>query len=367
MTDKKINVGILFGGRSGEHEVSLQSAKSIYDAIDKEKYNVSLIGIDKQGHWLTGERSKILLNETNPKLIALNSQSTTKVTPVIQEDRVTLQVTGTDQKAESIDVFFNIIHGTTGEDGSLQGMFEVMNVAYVGAGVLGSAVGMDKDVMKRLLRDAGLPVAQFVSLKKNYAPENLKNIIATLGFPLFVKPANAGSSVGVNKAQSEKELRKYIDHAFQFDNKILIEEYIKGREIECSILGNESPESSVCGEVIPHHEFYSYDAKYIDENGASLEIPAKLSDLQMKHMQNLAIQAYLVLECKGFARVDSFLTEDGEVYINEINTLPGFTKISMYPKLWEASGLPYPKLIDRLIQLAIEEKKTKDKLKRNYD
>ncbi len=364
--DNKINVGIIFGGQSGEHEVSLQSAKSIYDAIDKDKYNVTLIGIDKDGRWLLGERSEMLLNETNPKLIALNRKTTTQVTPLNANNTVVLQPRDTQQQAQSIEVFFNIIHGTTGEDGALQGMLEIMNVAYVGAGVLGSAVGMDKDVMKRLLRDAGLPVAHFATLKRGYDPDNLKQIISTLEYPVFVKPANTGSSVGVNKAHDEKELQRYIDEAFQYDHKILIEEYIKAREIECSILGNDHPQASVCGEVIPRHEFYSYEAKYIDENGAALEIPANISDLQMKHIQNLAIQAFQALECKGFARVDTFLTEDGEVYVNEINTLPGFTKISMYPKLWEASGLPYPKLIDKLIELALEEKHKKDRLKRSY-
>ncbi|MDQ3099228.1 MAG: D-alanine--D-alanine ligase [bacterium] len=311
--NNKRNVGILFGGQSGEHQASLQSTKSIYDAINKDKYNVTLIGTDKTVQWL--------------------------------------------ETAKTIDVFFNVIHGTTGEDGALQGMFEVLDVAYVGAGVLSSAVSMDKDVMKRLLRDAGLPVGQFVPLKKhNYKDADLKQIIDMLGFPLFVKPANSVSSVGINKAHNEKELTSYIEEAFQYDSKIVIEEFTKGREIECAILGNDNPQASVCGEV-----------KYIDENGAELTIPATLSELQMNHIKNLAIQTYQVLECKGLALVDSFLTEEGEVYINGINTLPGFTKVSTYPKLWEASGVPYSELIDNLITLAIKEKENKNSLKRTYN
>lgn len=234
-----------------------------------------------------------------------------------------------------------------------------MDVAYVGAGVLGSAVGMDKDVQKRLLRDAGIPTANFKILRK---PEKMK-----VKYPVYVKPVNMGSSVGISKARNEKELDKAIKLAFEYDTKVIIEEEVRGRELEVSVLGNDNPEVSVPGEVIPKgHEFYDYEAKYIDENGAVLEIPAKLHRDKVAEVQRLAVKAFKVLECSGMARVDMFMRPNGQLVINEINTLPGFTSISMYPKLWEASGLPYPKLLDKLIGLAIEKKKQKDKLKRSY-
>jgi D-alanine-D-alanine ligase len=364
---KKTNVGILFGGKSGEHEVSLMSAKSVYEAIDKEKYNVTLIGIDKEGQWHIGEQSKILLNDTNPKLISLNKE-TAKVTAIATNKSTNLIEQNSNTNLGSVDVFIPLTHGTFGEDGCIQGMLELLNSAYVGSGVLGSAVGMDKDVMKRLLHEANITIGNFIPIKKSqYKEENLRRLTSILGgFPIFVKPANTGSSVGVHKANNEKELKEAIKDAFQYDSKILLEEYIEGREIEISVLGNDNPIASLPGEIISSHEFYSYEAKYIDENGAELKIPAELTELQVKHIQNVAISAFQILECSGLARVDFFLTEAGELYLNEINTLPGFTKISMYPKLWEATGISYPELIDRLIQLAIEQKEKKDSLKRHY-
>ncbi len=260
---------------------------------------------------------------------------------------------------EKVNVIFSIIHGTYSEDGCFQGMFEIMDKAYVGAGVLGSAVGMDKDVMKRLLRDAKIPVAGFQIIRKNekYLVEK---------YPVFVKPVNMGSSVGISKANNEIELKKAITEAFEYDTKVIIEDEIVGREIEISVLGNDDPIASVPGEVKPTHEFYDYDAKYLDENGVVLEIPAKLNQSQIKKIQDLAIKTFKVLECSGMARVDMFLTGEDELIICELNTLPGFTNISMYPKLWEASGISYSELLDRLIQLAIEKKQEKDKLKRSY-
>ncbi len=365
--NKKLNIALVFGGKSGEHEVSLQSAKSIYEAIDKERHNVSLIGIDKNGQWQLGNAANFLLNSNDPKLIKLNDQTSTAVIPRSTNNQIELYTLQDNQPTQQIDVFFNIIHGSTGEDGIIQGLFEMLGAAYVGAGVLGSAIGMDKEMMKRIFISADLPVGEFAVIKKHELEDiDWESIVKDRELPLFVKPANAGSSVGVSKAKTPKELRTAVYKAFEYDNKVLIEQYIKGREIECSVLGNEDPIASVCGEIIPQHEFYSYEAKYIDENGAVLKIPAEIPAEKQKQIQDYAIKAFQILECRGMARVDFFLTEDNKIYLNEINTLPGFTKISMYPKLWEASGLPYAHLIDRLISLAIQEKESKDKLKRTY-
>lgn len=364
---KKINIGLVYGGRSGEHEVSLQSAKSIYEALDKNKYNVYLIGIDKQGHWLLGNPANYLLNSENPKLIALNKSSVQTITPISKAKKGEIISVETGQNLGRIDVFFPIIHGTFGEDGTLQGMFEMLNVAYVGAGVTGSALGMDKDVQKRLLKEAKINTADFMTIKKNNFNKNIiKEIIKKFKLPVFVKPANLGSSVGIAKAHNEKELIAAINDAFKYDTKILVEEYIKGREIECSVLGNDHPIASVPGEVIPHHEFYSYQAKYIDENGAGLKIPADLPESITKEIQETAVKTFTTLDCSGFARVDFFLSTSNKVYINEINTIPGFTKISMFPKLFGASGISYSELLDRLINLAVEKKAEKDKLARSY-
>jgi len=321
---KKLKVGLVFGGKSGEHEVSVLSANSIRNNLDKKRYQVVDIKIDKKGKW----------------------------------DMAALK---------KVDVVFPIVHGTFGEDGCLQGLLEMMDVAYVGAGVLGSAVGMDKEVMKRLFCQANIPVARFETAKKWEISDVLLRMIAgELKYPLFVKPANSGSSVGITKAHNMNELKVAVALAGGFDTKILFEEAIEGREIECSVLGNKKPEVSVPGEVKPTHEFYDYEAKYIDENGAVLEIPAKMTKNQIKEVQEMAIRAYRALDCEGMARVDMFIKSSGKIVLNEINTLPGFTNISMYPKLWEESGLSYAKLLDRLIQLALERKKERDELVRSY-
>ncbi len=358
---KKIKVCLLFGGKSGEHEISLLSAKSIYNALDKTKYKVILVAIDKQGKWLLLNASNYLLNSSNSKLIKINKANSKNITFVSKGKKAELLSLESRITITSVDVFFPIIHGTFGEDGCIQGLLELLNTAYVGANVLGSSVGMDKDIMKKLLRDAKIPIAKFNTFKRG-EKVNIKG----LQYPVFVKPANMGSSVGIVKVKNKKELNFAIKKAFLYDTKILIEEYIKAREIECSVLGNENPIASVPGEIIPKHEFYSYIAKYIDKNGAELKIPAKLSSKKIKEIQSLAIKAYKALECSGMARVDFFLTLKGKIILNEINTLPGFTKISMYPKLWEISGIPYTKLLDRLIELAIEKKKQKDSLKREF-
>lgn len=364
MNNKKTNVGILFGGKSAEHEVSLQSAKNVFDAINKEKYNPILIGIDKSGKWLLNNESKFLLNADDPKFIRLN-QSSDSVALVPQSSGEIFNFTDTDQNLK-IDVVFPILHGPFGEDGTVQGLLKLANLPFVGASVLGSAVGMDKDVMKRLLRDADIPIGKFVVLKSHEPLPNFQKIKDELGLPFFVKPANMGSSVGVNKIHDESEYENGIKKAFYFDTKIILEEFIKGREVECSVLGNENPIASIPGEVISNHEFYSYDAKYIDERGAALEIPAKISDQTTKQIQELAIKTFQTLSCEGLGRIDFFLKDNSEIIVNEINTMPGFTKISMYPKLWEASGISYTELIDKLIQLAVERFKKEQKLKTSY-
>jgi D-alanine-D-alanine ligase len=353
---KKIRVAVLFGGRSAEHEVSLQSAKSIIEAIDREKYDVVPIAIDKTGQWYLNDASRLLLNAEDPKLIKLNNGSKNSVALVPapaekQEQLISLTQQG---PVERIDVIFPVLHGTYGEDGTVQGLLKLANIPFVGPSVLGSAVGMDKDVTKRLLRDAGIPIAKFLVFQRWKRDQiNFDDVKNQLGLPMFVKPANLGSSVGVSKVKSKEDFDQALTEAFRFDTKILIEEGIDGREIECSVLGNEQPIVSIPGEVTPTHEFYSYDAKYIDEKGAALKIPANLSPAQVSAVQDLAVRAFKALCCEGMARVDCFLDKDGQFFVNELNTIPGFTKISMYPKLWEASGIPYPELIDRLIQLAI--------------
>jgi D-alanine-D-alanine ligase len=363
----KIKVAILFGGKSAEHEVSLQSAKSVYEALDKNKYEPVLVGIDKKGKWHLSSSSKFLLNDSNPKLIKLNNQSK-EISVVPGEEAKQLVPMGGEGESRGIDVVFPVLHGTFGEDGTVQGLLKLMDVPFVGPSVLGSAVGMDKEVAKRLLRDAGIPIAKFVCFKAHEKNQiSFSKIKKELGLPLFVKPANLGSSVGISKVKNEKEFKKAIDDAFLYDSKILIEEYIKGREIEVAVLGNEHPRASTPGEIIPTHEFYSYEAKYIDENGALLQIPAKLPKPVVKKVQELAVRTFKVLECEGMARVDFFVTKSGKACVNEINTIPGFTKISMYPKLWEASGVKYPELINRLIQLAIDRFNREKKLKTSYE
>ncbi len=322
---QKIKVGIIFGGRSAEHEVSVESAKNVMAAMDNKKYKIRKLKINRN------DRGAALLG----KIKKLIGQS---------------------------DVTFPILHGPFGEDGTIQGLLKLVNVPFVGAGVLGSAVGMDKDAMKRLLREAGIPVAKFLVYKSGEAID-FNKIAKLLGLPFFVKPANLGSSVGVSKVKNKREFIKAIKLAFQYDAKIVIEENINGREIECAVLGNDNPIASVPGEVIPQNNFYSYKSKYLDKNGAALEIPAKLSNSIVIKIQNLSVKTFKVLNCEGMGRVDFFLKNNGEILVNEINTIPGFTSISMYPKLWEASGISYSDLIDRLIQLALERFKKEQKIK----
>ncbi|MGA9853283.1 MAG: D-alanine--D-alanine ligase [Gammaproteobacteria bacterium] len=361
---KKIRVGILFGGKSAEHEISLLSAKNVIDAIDKTKYEAVLIGIDKSGRWLMNEPAQFLLNSTDPKLIALNKANSKNVALLPQSRGRLISLDG--RLDMTVDVVFPILHGPFGEDGTIQGLLKLANVPYVGAGVLGSAVGMDKDVMKRLLRDVGIKVPKFMVFRHGEKPD-FNSVTQALGLPVFVKPANLGSSVGISKAKDETVFRKVVQNAFRYDTKILIEEAILGREIECAVLGNDQPIASVPGEIIPNHEFYDYDAKYVDENGARLEAPAKLSPENVKRVQDLAVWTFKALNCEGMGRVDFFLKPDGTLLVNEINTIPGFTKISMYPRLWALSGISYTELIERLIQFAFERFKREQELKTVYE
>lgn len=350
---KKIRVGVIFGGRSGEHEVSLRSAESILKSIDRSKYDVVPIGITHEGRWLTSKNALALLSprEAIQKTLTTGEPITLPAEP---------SATGV------VDVIFPVLHGTYGEDGTIQGLLELANVPYVGAGVLGSAVGMDKDVMKRLLREAGLPIVDYWTIRKSEIESFVEKKFDTLPYPVFVKPANLGSSVGITKVHGPEELRKALDLAAEYDRKVVVEKGMDAREIEVSVLGNDDPIASVPGEIIPSREFYDYEAKYVDEDSRLL-IPAPLSDDQAKSAQELARAAFKTLECSGMARADLFLEKtSGKFYVNEINTLPGFTTISMYPKLWEASGISYSELIDRLIALALERHSEKNKLRTKY-
>lgn len=350
----KLRIGIVFGGKSAEHEVSLQSAKNIIEAIDHQKFEVALLGIDKQGEWHINDTSNYLLNAENPALIALN-RSNKNIALIPGKADHQLIESHSAQALHQLDVIFPIVHGTLGEDGSLQGLLRMANIPFVGSGVLGSAMSMDKDVTKRLLRDAGLKVTPFICLTRaNRKDTDFIRISNQLGLPLFIKPANQGSSVGVSKVKNEQEFNQAVALAFSFDHKVLVEAAIVGREIECAVLGNDYPKASVCGEIVVSDEFYSYDTKYISETGARVVAPADLPDAINRAIQLLAVQAFQTLECKGMARVDVFLTATNDIIINEVNTLPGFTNISMYPKLWEASGLGYTQLITTLIELALE-------------
>ncbi|OQB18243.1 MAG: D-alanine--D-alanine ligase A [Parcubacteria group bacterium ADurb.Bin192] len=353
MPNQKIKVGILYGGKSAEHEVSLQSAINILEALNRDKYEPVLICIDKNGQWRLNRGAQ--LSSDNGIPIALPPQSQGRIFSLSDGSQIL-----------TLDAVFPVLHGPFGEDGTVQGLLKLADVPFVGAGVLGSAVGMDKDVMKRLLRDAGLPVGKFMTLKSHEPIPDYQTIVDVLGSPFFIKPANMGSSVGVSKIHDKDAYEHGLSEAFDFDTKIILEENIPGREIECAVLGNEQPLVSIPGEVVPTHDFYSYEAKYLDENGAVLKIPADIPDQVAQRIQKLAIKTFETLSCEGLGRVDFFLKENNEIIVNEINTIPGFTKISMYPKLWEAGGIPYTELIDKLIQLAMDRFQKERKLKTDY-
>ena len=381
---KKLRVGVLFGGRSGEHEVSLLSAASVVDAIDKTKYEVVPIGITKEGRWVTAAHAERLLKgeRANPRHLRAGDPNETPgaavlargegviVPPVPAGDDAssmvpfeTAGVAHAGPQVIDVDIIFPVLHGTFGEDGTIQGLLELADIAYVGAGVLGSAAGMDKDVMKRLFAAAGLPMVKHVTILRSEWERDAKrvrrDIEKRMKYPVFVKPANLGSSVGISKAHDAKELGPAIEEAARYDRKVIIEQGVggkkgKARELECSVLGNDRPEASVAGEVVPGKEFYDYAAKYLDE-GSELHIPAKLTKAQMRRVQQMAVAAFQAVDCAGLARVDFLMDpKSGKLYVNEINTMPGFTAISMYPKLWAASGVQYPGLIDRLIRLGLD-------------
>ncbi|NBF03620.1 D-alanine--D-alanine ligase [Pseudomonas sp. Fl5BN2] len=361
----KLRVGIIFGGRSAEHEVSLQSARNIVDALDRSRFEPVLIGIDKQGHWHLNDTSNFLLNQDNPALIALN-QSNRELAVVPGKASQQLVETSSQEMLGHVDVIFPIVHGTLGEDGCLQGLLRMADLPFVGSDVLGSAVCMDKDISKRLLRDAGLAVTPFITLTRATAARtNFAQAVEKLGLPLFIKPANQGSSVGVSKADNEVDYLAAVKLALDYDHKVLVESAINGREIECAVLGNDQPTASGCGEIVLGNGFYSYDSKYIDEQAAQVVVPAHISVEHSERIRALAIEAFQVLGCSGLARVDVFLTDSGEVLINEINSLPGFTRISMYPKLWQAAGMTYSELVSRLIELALERHAERQALKIN--
>jgi D-alanine-D-alanine ligase len=391
---KKLRVGILFGGRSGEHEVSLLSAAAVFKAIDQNKFEVVPIGITKEGRWVTAADAERLLAgepleharqlragdpEATPAAAVLHNgeavivppepQKSSGITP-FQSEPLARRAS---DRAINVDVIFPVLHGTFGEDGTIQGLLELADIPYVGAGVLGSAAGMDKDVMKALFRAAGLPVVKHVTFLRGEwesAPKKITKLVESgLTYPVFAKPANLGSSVGISKARDKKELGPAIEEAAKFDRKIVVEEGVggkknKAREIECAVLGNDKPDASIPGEIVPVAEFYDYSAKYLDE-GSQLIIPAKLGKAEAKKVQQLAIAAFKAVDCSGLARVDFLMDpKSRKIYLNEINTMPGFTSISMYPKLWAASGVPYPELIEHLIRLGIE--RHQDKKKNQY-
>jgi D-alanine-D-alanine ligase len=363
---QKINVGIFFGGRSAEHEVSLESARNVYEAIDRERFNPVLIGIDKSGRWLLREDSRCLLGGGNLREIRLNEGG--RLVTLAPRSGGALSPVGAGDSAAGVpalDVVFPILHGPFGEDGTIQGLLKLADIPFVGSGVLGSALGMDKDVMKRLLRDAGILVCKFLALRSHEPRPCYREVTEALGSPLFIKPANMGSSVGIAKVHNQEEYLPALEEAFRYDSKIIIEEFVRGRELECAVLGNDDVIASVPGEVIPRHEFYSYDAKYLDEHGAALVIPAELDETLEGRVRDLAVKTFKALCCEGLSRVDFFLREGAEkgteggsdtadLLVNEINTMPGFTRISMYPKLWESCGISYTELITRLIELAID-------------
>ncbi len=370
-TPRKLRVAVVFGGRSAEHEISLLSARFVVESLDRDRFEPVLVGIDKSGRWLLQEEALLLAAARDPRLARLDQARPDVVLAAHPTPGGSASLAIGGQGTAGIDVVFPVLHGPMGEDGAVQGLLELAGVPYVGAGVLGSAVGMDKDVMKRLLAAAGLPLLRWVTLR-HAATDRAADLdrCEALGYPLFVKPANLGSSVGVRRAQSRAELSAAVDHAFEFDTKVIVEEGLDHpREVECAVLGNDAPLASIPGEIAVDHPdgFYSYAAKYLDEKGATPHIPADLTPAQASAVQRLAVETFRALECAGLARVDFFLTAGGELYVNEINTMPGFTSISMYPKLWEASGVPARALVSRLLDLALERGALRARLRTSAD
>ncbi|HAJ33054.1 MAG TPA: D-alanine--D-alanine ligase [Candidatus Atribacteria bacterium] len=371
MTTKKIRVGIIFGGRSGEHEVSFCSASSIIKAIDKDKYTVVPIGITKEGRWISPQDSELALQsgkiEGKNTVILLNDSFSKSLVCIDNNQRLDKS-----SALEKLDVIFPVLHGPYGEDGTVQGLLELADIPYVGAGVAASAISMDKDLMKIIFQQKGLPILKWMTIKRREWQKDKEKILSLVQddfeYPLFVKPTNLGSSVGITKVRKKEELEKAIDLASSYDRKILIEEGLEEvREIECGVLGNDEPQTSVVGEVRPAGEFYDYDSKYIDKK-TQLIVPADLPDGVSKVVQQIALHAFKAVDAAGMARVDFFVSKkENKIYLNEINTIPGFTSVSMYPRLWQATGIPYPELIDQLIQLALERHQDKSQNKISYD
>jgi D-alanine-D-alanine ligase len=365
----KIRIGVIFGGRSGEHEVSLMSARSLLSVLDPQKYRVTQIGITHNGAWVTGENVLEALQNGQAKAL----QPAVILPDPAQAGLYALtpsQAGGALELLAQLDVIFPVLHGTFGEDGTLQGLLEMADLPYVGAGVLGSAVGMDKALFKDVMRAHGIPVAKSVTVTRHQVQANMEQVLAqaeaVAPYPLFVKPANLGSSVGVSKVRSRSDLVEGVLEAARYDRRILIEQGINGREIEVSVLGNEAPAASLPGEVIPSDDFYSYRAKYVDDRSV-LIIPAQVPEEVSAALQDYAIRAFKAVDCAGMARVDFLLEKDSHaIFVSEINTIPGFTRISMYPKLWQASGIGYPELVERLIELAFERKAERDQSERQY-
>jgi len=350
---EKINIAVLCGGQSAEHEVSIQSAKNVIQALDPLRYNILPFFISKQGAWYLLDSLEVILN--NASMSALPAEILGERLVLNLGSRSPFMLVSESFTELKVDVIFPVLHGTHGEDGTLQGMLELLNIPYVGANTLGSAVCMDKALTKQLLQAAGITVAKWLVVHKGQGSQlSFAAAVDALGLPFFVKPANTGSSVGVSKVKSSEDFVAAMATAEQYDHKIILEDFISGREIECSVLGNDSIEASLPGEIIPHHEFYTYAAKYLDPEGASLKIPAEIPGHLVAEIKRMAIKSFRALYCEGMARIDFFLTPDERLYVNEANTIPGFTQISMYPKLWAISGLSYCALVDRLVTLALQ-------------
>jgi D-alanine-D-alanine ligase len=365
----KLRIGILFGGRSGEHDVSLNSAQSILQAIDRDKYEVVQLGITRAGRWVGGDNPLLALQSGDqhaPQVLLSGDPSTRELLQLDSQSPASVSI----QKLAGLDVVFPVLHGTYGEDGTLQGLLEMADLAYVGSGVAGSAVGMDKALFKGQMQAAGIAVLPWQLVLRSQWEEAplqvLARLEAHLRYPMFVKPCNLGSSVGISKAKNRTELQEALHEAAKWDRRLVVEQGINAREIELSVLGNDQPIASLPGEVRPRREFYDYVAKYVSDD-SELIIPAELSAEQVQHLQQMAVQAFCAIDAAGLARADFLLDKDsGEIWVNELNTLPGFTRISMYPKLWQASGISYPELIDRLIALALERKAERDRTTRVF-
>jgi len=357
-------VMLLFGGQSAEHEVSILSARNVSRALREAGYDMCHVYITRTGTWHHVNDMERFAELSEKERV----DSCEAVALARREEAVQLVRTRDCRSIQRVDVAFPVLHGPYGEDGTVQGLLKLMDLPFVGAGVTGSAVGMDKDVMNRLLRDGDVPIPAFLVFDEaSRSRIDYDHVSRELGTPLFVKPANLGSSVGISKVDTREDFEAAVHSAFRFDRKIIIEECVHGREIECSVLGNEYPQTSVPGEIKPRHQFYSYEAKYVDDRGADLIVPAELDEATYRRVQELALRSFNVLCCEGLARVDFFIRENGEVLVNEINTLPGFTNISMYPKLWEATGIPQHELVDRLIGLALERFEKERMLRRERD